>query len=267
MTGTSTGNHVISLSGGKDSTAMLLMMLERGENIHSAVFFDTGWEFPGMLEHIDRIEEYTGISIVRLKPDNPFTYWMFEKPIKKLSGPDKGKIHRIGNSWPSPYRRWCTRIKVRAINNFIKKIKNPVSCIGYAADEAHRSNSKHIVDAIKKGQKIRFTLIEWDISEPEALQYCYDRGFDWDGLYEHFNRVSCFCCPLQRIGDLKRLRKYYPDLWQQMLQWDAMAPEHNRGFRGYQTVRNLEERFKHEESLLTYLEKINNKEITKWQEA
>ena len=37
-------NNVISLSGGKDSTAMLHMMLERGESIHSVLFFDTGWE-------------------------------------------------------------------------------------------------------------------------------------------------------------------------------------------------------------------------------
>ena len=45
-------NNTISLSGGKDSTAMLNIMLGRGESIHSAVFFDTGWEFPEMLEHI-----------------------------------------------------------------------------------------------------------------------------------------------------------------------------------------------------------------------
>lgn len=47
------GSNIVSLSGGKDSTAMLLMMLERGEDIHSVVFFDTGWEFPEMHEHID----------------------------------------------------------------------------------------------------------------------------------------------------------------------------------------------------------------------
>ena len=31
-------NNVVSLSGGKDSTAMLHMMLERGDDIHSVVF-------------------------------------------------------------------------------------------------------------------------------------------------------------------------------------------------------------------------------------
>lgn len=38
-------SNVVSLSGGKDSTAMLLMLLERGEPVADVMFFDTGWEF------------------------------------------------------------------------------------------------------------------------------------------------------------------------------------------------------------------------------
>jgi len=60
-------SNVVSLSGGKDSTAMLHMMLERGEKVHSAVFFDTGWEFPEMAAHIDLVEKNTGVKLVRLK--------------------------------------------------------------------------------------------------------------------------------------------------------------------------------------------------------
>ena len=38
-------SNVVSLSGGKDSTAMLLMLLERGEPVADVMFFDTGSEF------------------------------------------------------------------------------------------------------------------------------------------------------------------------------------------------------------------------------
>ena len=37
--------HIVSFSGGKDSTAMLLMMLEKGMKVDYIVFVDTGKEF------------------------------------------------------------------------------------------------------------------------------------------------------------------------------------------------------------------------------
>jgi hypothetical protein len=80
------------------------------------------------------------------------------------------------------------------------------------------------------------------MDEAACLQYCKDRGFDWGGLYEHLSRVSCFCCPLQRIGGMRAIRKIRPELWAKMLKWDA-ALKDNRGFWGYHTVHDLERRF------------------------
>ena len=220
-------NNIVSLSGGKDSTAMLLMMLERGEDIHSVVFFDTGWEFPQMHDHITKLKQYVwdkyNQKVWTLYPRLPFEYWMFHRPIVARKGPTKGTIHRMGNGWPSPSRRWCTAKKVETIEYFQKPIPNAVSCIGYGADEQHRVKDN------SKTQK-RYPLIEWGITEAQALQYCREKGFDWGGLYELFPRVSCFCCPLQRIGELRTLRKNFPDLWGKMLEWDAAQPSHNGGF-------------------------------------
>lgn len=50
--------HIVSFSGGKDSTAMLLMMLEKEMQIDDIVFMDTGVEFPEMYEHIEKVETY-----------------------------------------------------------------------------------------------------------------------------------------------------------------------------------------------------------------
>lgn len=245
--GLSKGDNIVSFSGGKDSTAMLLMMLERGEPIHSVIFFDTGWEFPGMLEHIDRVEEYSGTEIIRLKPRKSFLHWMLKQPVIARKGPKKGQIHRTGNGWPSPSRRWCTREKVDTLNAYMKNIKNPISLIGYAVEEAHRAESKSLLKRIKNGCRVRFPLIEWKITEANALKYCCKCGFDWDGLYDHFRRVSCFCCPLQRIGELKTLRREFPDLWKKMLGWDAEITP-NLGFNKYSTVHDFEERFANEDS-------------------
>ncbi|MFW6153735.1 MAG: phosphoadenosine phosphosulfate reductase family protein [Planctomycetota bacterium] len=243
-------NNIVSFSGGKDSLAMLHMMLERGERIAEVVFFDTGWEFPEMLDHIARVEANTGLTITRLRPDRPFAHYMFERPIRARKGPDKGCIHRIGNGWPSPSRRWCTRIKVQAIDKHLARWPNPVSCIGFAVDEVHRTQTKS-----QRRGKIpkRYPLVEYDVDEVEALRYCRKLGYDWGGLYELFGRVSCFCCPLQRIGELRRLRRHRPAQWKAMLKMDRMAPEHNRGFRNYDTVHDLDRRFRDEEKLVRQL--------------
>jgi len=232
--------HHVSFSGGKDSTAMLLRMLEDDMPVDDIVFFDTGWEFPAMLEHIERVEEYTGRTVTRLTPKYPFAYWMLKRPIVARSGERKGEVHRHGNGWPSAYRRWCTREKVAKLD---KHNKDAVRYIGIAADEASRMTSLNL--AVK--DDCRYPLVDWGMTEDDCMAYCRDRGFDWGGLYDHFRRVSCFCCPLQPLRELRTLRKHFPDLWAQMLEWDANMPDHNQGFHHYQTVRDLERRFANED--------------------
>ena len=50
--------HAVSLSGGKDSTAMLLLMIERGMPIDIVLTADTGMEFPEMYDHLAKLDEY-----------------------------------------------------------------------------------------------------------------------------------------------------------------------------------------------------------------
>ena len=64
--------HILSFSGGKDSTFLLLELIRRKEPLDEVVFFDTGWEYPVMYEHIEkckRICEEHGIKFVTLHPE------------------------------------------------------------------------------------------------------------------------------------------------------------------------------------------------------
>ena len=98
----------------------------------------------------------------------------------------------------------------------------------------------------------RYPLVEWRVTEEEALRYCYGKGFDWGGLYEIYHRCSCWCCPFQRIDELRKLRKHHPELWGRMLEMDARAlaqfGETPLGmFRKGWTVGLLDARFEAEE--------------------
>ena len=47
---------IVSFSGGKDSTAMLLRLLEEKWPVDMILFVDTGLEFPAMYDHIDKVD-------------------------------------------------------------------------------------------------------------------------------------------------------------------------------------------------------------------
>ena len=112
------------------------MMLEKKIPVHSAVFFDTGWEFPEMHEHLNKLEKMVNVPIIRLKPEKSFDDWMFRRTVRRRG---TGEVHRIGYGWPSPMRRWCTRQKVDAIQRYLKSVPGSVSAIGFADDEKHRA--------------------------------------------------------------------------------------------------------------------------------
>ena len=63
--------HAVSLSGGKDSTCLLLLMIERGLPIDAVLWADTGMEFPEMYEHLAKLDEHLfrerGIHITTLR--------------------------------------------------------------------------------------------------------------------------------------------------------------------------------------------------------
>lgn len=153
--------------------------------------------------------------------------------MKKLEEKIRG---RSGYGWATMFCRWCTsNLKNRVIDNYLKKFKSEgyIEYIGIAYDEPKRVKDKC------------YPLVTWRMTEKDCLQYCYAKGFHWNGLYEHFDRLSCWCCPLKNLKELKILYKYYPELWEQLKQMDNRA--YNK-FRADYSVEELEKKFKKEEN-------------------
>lgn len=221
--------HIVQLSGGKDSTAMLLMMLERNMPVDEIIFCDTGMEFPELYKHIDAVEKFIGRKITRLKAEHSFEYYMADIPkIRYREG-----NRNTGYGWPRMFNRWCTKhFKIEPVKKYLKDIPEYTLYIGIAVDEPKRH--KNIPS------NVRHPLYDWAVTEAQALQYCKSKGFDFGGLYERFKRLGCYCCPLQRLEDLRNVRRYYPDLWTEILRLDKKA---DYAFRGYWRAEQLERRF------------------------
>lgn len=249
--------HVVSFSGGKDSTAMLLRMLEEGMQVDLILYCDTGLEFPEMEEHIRKVEAYIGREITTIKSDKDFMYWAteHEKVVRSEKNPNhkQGDVVR-GYGWPTPLTRWCTRsLKTDIIARYLRELRKKyelVEYVGIAADEPKRERDK------------TYPLIAWNMTEADCLRYCYERGFTWGGLYEIWDRVSCWCCPLQGLEDLKKLRNHRPELWAKLKEMnERLATSSRPNFRHFSSLSDIERRFEVEDEFVAQGKKLRTKEF------
>lgn len=156
--------YIASCSFGKDSLAMVLMLIERGLPLDEVVFYDTGMEFQAIYDLRDDmlpIFQQHGIKYTTLYPDNPFLYDMLERPVK-------GRERR-GYGWCGGLCRWGTTCKLRTIDQYAERQGAKVY-VGIAADETPRLQKE------RKPYKL-FPLAEFGMTEADCLQYCYSAGY------------------------------------------------------------------------------------------
>ncbi len=228
--------HVVNFSGGKDSTAMLLKMIENGMRIDKVVFIDTTKEFPEMYEHIEKVKNYIHpIKIETVTID--FDYWFGEHV--KTKGKNKGSV---GYGWPDNSTRWCTFLKRDKKLQYYRSCgittNNAVEFVGISHEESNRT-----ILSSGDGYTKHYPLVDWKMTGEQAIQYCYNKGFDWKGLYKKFSRASCWCCPLSNMSELRMLYEYYPELWKEL---EKMDKKSHRRFRVKHSVAGLTKKFERE---------------------
>lgn len=227
--------YIASVSFGKDSTAMLLRLIEENKPLDEVVFYDTGMEFECTYKVRDKILPIlnkNGITYTELKPDNPFWIDMLIREKKKRTGEIV-----YGDGFCGGACRWHTFKKRKICDEYCK---DNFVYIGIAADEPKRLAN---LDENKIAP-----LKEWNMTEAECLQYCRDRGIEWieDGvdLYKILDRVSCWCCRNKNLKELKNIYRYLPKYWSRLrgLQDKIDVPFKGDG----KSIFELEERFKKE---------------------
>jgi len=179
--------NVVNFSSGADSTALLLMMIERKMPIDYIVYINTMIEFPQIYQHINRITELIKPLFINILPiDLNLSHW--NKDI-------------LTNIERDNFKAWCTKQKNIAIINFLSQFKkNIINYQGITFDERERINNGKRLFGTELMIK-RFPLIEWEITKKDTLQYCYKLGLNWGGLYDRFNSIVCMDCPLNIKGD------------------------------------------------------------------
>jgi hypothetical protein len=137
--------NIYFVSGGKDSTAMLLKALELGWQVDEAVFLDTTLEFPELYTYLDKVDSYIvdyGIQIERrITSTKSFEDGFYRKITK---GPREGRIQ----GFPfAAFKNFCW-IR-RDFKKFPKPGDNDCHYIGIAADEANEQAERCMLQAKK----------------------------------------------------------------------------------------------------------------------
>lgn len=203
---------VCNMSGGKDSTATALALLEAGIP-HRRVFADTAWEAPETYEHLDVLRAKLGpIDVVGYPGGMP------------------AKI-REGARFASRMQRWCTReLKIEPLRRYYDAIEADgsiaIMTTGVRAEEGTRANGRaempEIEDDEQWGGWAWRPIHKWTIADVLSIHHRHDVPVN--PLYQHgHDRVGCYPCVMASKEDVRLVADHSPERIAQIRELEALV--------------------------------------------
>lgn len=196
--------HIGFISGGKDSSAMVLRLQE----MHPEIDFDfvitpTGDELPPMKAHWARLEKLLGKRLIVLRDEEHPTIYDLIDHFKAL---------------PNWRQRWCTRIlKIELAEKYVYELDEAaILYVGLRHDEEKRAGN------------VNYPIPQGDLFAPDIKQVYPLREWEW-GLKEVVayldkrdvcipRRTDCAMCFFQGLGEWWLLNEEYPDIYQKLIE-------------------------------------------------
>lgn len=210
--------YSVSWSGGKDSTASIILAHIHGEPVDSIVFAEVMFDMANGIsgenpQHIEFIKnkaipkfESWGYKVDVIHSDRDFLS-VFNRVIER---PRKNMAHK-GLKYGFPPNGLCSvkrDCKLRAIKSYYKNIhEENIQYIGIASDETKRLNSLHKTNNIS-------LLEKYGVTESEAMQLCKEYDL-LSPIYELSQRGGCWFCPNAKLSEHRDIKARWPDVWRQ----------------------------------------------------
>ncbi|WP_423792843.1 phosphoadenosine phosphosulfate reductase family protein [Methanocaldococcus indicus] len=197
---------IVAYSGGKDSLTTLILVKKALSNF-DVLFIDTGLELPETLENIKEVEDTYNIKVNVIKSPN---FWEL--------------VDKYGV--PARDYRWCSDIlKLNPLKEYLEKnYKDDVlSFVGIRKYESFNRAKKKLVhrNTYIKKQINALPIFHW--SALHVWIYLLKENAPYNKLYEKgFDRIGCYICPAMGLGEIERIKKLYPNLWDR---WERKLKE------------------------------------------
>lgn len=258
--------HVISVSGGKDSTATLLIALERcpaGSVV--PIFCDTGNEHQETYDYLGYLEQALGVTITRLKAD--FTQQLAAKRKfiardartgrdrfgRRIRWSNKAKrralavMHPSGNPFldlcmwkgrfPSRKAQFCTEeLKTNMAVGFQMELTEAghqvISWQGVRRDESENRKNAKLFERVGRGLYLFRPIVAW--TALDVFSFCASRSVQPNPLYlQGMSRVGCMPCINCNKAELRQIASRFPEHPQRISDWEHIVSCCSK--RGYST--------------------------------
>ncbi len=212
--------YIVSISGGKDSTALLLWAVENLDRRKIiALYWDSGWNIPECTQYV---------------------YYLCRKyNIELLICGDKTKNRLLENTkkygYPTYNALWCQHLKTSALDAAQKHIRDNVNENVLSLMGVRRSES------IKRSDYPRFSRMNGltffsplvEMTDLELMNFIKERGERIPPIYNYVNRTGCLFCPNASTAMKTLLKKLYPSdlcLINEFLVAGLESPKFRTGF-------------------------------------
>jgi 3'-phosphoadenosine 5'-phosphosulfate sulfotransferase (PAPS reductase)/FAD synthetase len=239
--------NVVSISGGKDSTATLLRAIELGVKNISAVFADTGNEQQATYDYIAHLSEFTGIEIDVVKADFSMqvlrkkeiikTKWVADGALSKLEADEMADLlEPTGNPFldlclwkgrfPSTMARFCSsELKHEPLDIYQlgkSKLGRVISWQGVRGEESPSRARLSTWDRGEYGSIIYRPILHWKWAR--VFEQHDKHGINPNPLYKQgMSRVGCMPCIHANKKELASIAMRYPEEIARIAEWERLV--------------------------------------------
>lgn len=228
----------ISWSGGKDSTASIIIAYEKNIPcdgvVMSEVMFDHSRNISG--ENPDHISwvynvakptiERMGFSVIIVRDERDYLS-LFNHRILYSKVPE-----RVGKKAGFLIGGMCKANDYLKMAPLRKFLRGASQIVGIARDEHER------LSRLQKKKNCRSLLAEYNFSECDCYYICKGYGL-LSPIYDHATRSGCWFCPNQRIEELALLQKQHPELWNELVTLACDKDIVSPGFKYGETIPSI----------------------------